>query len=230
MFDEIAGSYDLTNRVLSLGVDIAWRLKACRLSLEYLKRERVTILDVACGTGDMILHWERVAKEQGVTLEKISGVDPSGGMLKVAKEKLPHISFIQAEAKAIPLEDSSIDVISIAYGIRNVVEREAALNEFCRLLKPGGILVILEFTKNENLALFDYLSKFYLKYILPLIGGLVSKSYESYRYLPDSIEAFLTKEGLARELVKHGLEMRYMKSYSAKISTLFIAKKGEAHA
>ncbi len=225
MFDEIAQSYDLANRVLSFGIDVSWRKKACSLSFEHLGKKSVRILDVACGTGDMILHWQKNAKEQGIEIEKVIGIDPSSGMLKVAKEKLPGREFIQAEAKALPLEEESVDIISIAYGIRNVIERDKALAEFHRVLKPGGILAILEFTKSENNSILDSLASFYTKKILPSIGGIISKNYAAYKYLPDSIEEFLTKSMLNRELEAIGLEPLYSRSYSANISTLFIAKK-----
>ncbi|MGP1449835.1 MAG: bifunctional demethylmenaquinone methyltransferase/2-methoxy-6-polyprenyl-1,4-benzoquinol methylase UbiE [Wolinella sp.] len=225
MFDEIAGSYDLANRVLSFGIDVSWRKKACQLSFSHLKRDGVRILDVACGTGDMILHWEKNAREQGISIEKVVGIDPSEGMLKVAREKLPNVEFILSEAKELPLESESVDIVSIAYGIRNVVERERAIGEFYRILKPGGILAILEFTKCENPTFLERLAGFYTKNILPYIGGIISKNYAAYRYLPDSIEEFLTREKLNGELSATGFEVVYSRSYSANISTLFIAKK-----
>lgn len=225
MFDEIAGSYDLANRVLSLGIDISWRKKACQLAFEHLGKESVRILDVACGTGDMILHWQKNAKEQGVRIERVIGVDPSEGMLKVAREKLPEVEFIKSEAKELPLESESVDIISIAYGIRNVIERERALREFHRVLKPGGIVAILEFTKSENESWLERLMGFYTKNILPYIGGIISKNYAAYKYLPDSIEEFLTASKLNAELESIGLMPLYSRSYSANISTLFIAKK-----
>ena len=225
MFDDIAGSYDLANRLLSCGIDISWRKKACELAFSHLGKESVRILDVACGTGDMILHWEKNAKSKGIHIEQITGIDPSQGMLNVARQKLAHVNFIKAEAKELPLESESADIVSIAYGLRNVVERERALAEFHRVLRPGGVLVILEFTKSEKNTLLERIMRFYTKRILPYLGGIISKNYAAYKYLPDSIEEFLTRSMLNAELAGIGLEVVFSKSYSANISTLFIAKK-----
>ena len=225
MFDDIAGSYDLANRLLSCGIDISWRKKACELAFSHLGKEGVRILDVACGTGDMILHWEKNAKSKGIRIEQITGIDPSQGMLNVARQKLAHVNFIKAEAKELPMESESADIVSIAYGLRNVVERERALAEFHRVLRPGGVLVILEFTKSEKNTLLERMMRFYTKRILPYLGGIISKNYAAYKYLPDSIEEFLTRSMLNAELAGIGLEVVFSKSYSANISTLFIAKK-----
>ncbi|MDD6055802.1 MAG: bifunctional demethylmenaquinone methyltransferase/2-methoxy-6-polyprenyl-1,4-benzoquinol methylase UbiE [Helicobacter sp.] len=228
MFDDIASSYDLANRVMSCGIDIAWRKKACKLAFKNLPESSLnalSIADVACGTGDMISHWQKNAKDSGVSISKISGFDPSSGMLSVARKKLESVEFTQCEATALPLENSSVDIISIAYGIRNVVERDRALREFARVLKKGGILVILEFTKCENPTLLERFMGFYTKNILPFIGGVISKNYRAYRYLPDSIEEFLTAQKLQSELENIGFSSLYTKSFSAGVCTLFIAKK-----
>ena len=146
-------------------------------------------------------------------------------MLKIAQKKLPSISFTQCEATALPLENESFDIVSIAYGIRNVLERKKALEEFMRVLKEGGILVILEFTKCHNPNFLENLMGFYTKNILPLIGGIISKNYRAYRYLPDSIEEFLTKEKLLLELKEVGFIPLYTKAFSANVCTLFVLKK-----
>ncbi|WP_034288333.1 bifunctional demethylmenaquinone methyltransferase/2-methoxy-6-polyprenyl-1,4-benzoquinol methylase UbiE [Helicobacter sp. MIT 11-5569] len=228
MFDNIAGSYDLTNRVMSCGIDIAWRKKACQLAFKNLSKDSlnaVNIADVACGTGDMISHWQKNANKENVKIQSIVGLDPSEGMLNVARKKLPEVEFVQCEATKIPLESASKDIISIAYGIRNVVERKQALEEFARVLKPNGILVILEFTKCENPSFLEKLMGFYTKNILPFVGGIVSRNYRAYRYLPDSIEEFLTADKLNSELNAVSLKPLYTKAFSASVCTLFIAKK-----
>lgn len=226
MFDDIAGSYDLTNRVMSCGIDVSWRKIACKLAFKNLqKTEDLEIADVACGTGDMISHWQRNAQKDGVKIRSIVGLDPSDGMLAVARKKMPEISFIQCEATDLPLETESKDILSIAYGIRNVVERKKALGEFARVLKTGGILVILEFTKCENPSFLERLMGFYTKNILPFIGGIVSRNYRAYRYLPDSIEEFLTTNKLNCELSEVGFKPLYTRAFSAGVCTLFIAKK-----
>ncbi|RAX58248.1 bifunctional demethylmenaquinone methyltransferase/2-methoxy-6-polyprenyl-1,4-benzoquinol methylase [Helicobacter monodelphidis] len=225
MFDSISERYDIANRVLSMGIDISWRKKGCQISLKEVQKTDVDIVDVACGTGDMIIHWREVATKLGVNIASICGIDPSAGMLEVARKKLQDTHFIQAEAIKIPLESESVDIISIAYGLRNVVDRDNAFKEFYRILRKGGILVILEFTKNENNGFLEQIAGFYTRKILPKIGGLISKNMAAYQYLPNSIEEFLTLSLLEQELRQNKLEPIYSKSYSANISTLCISKK-----
>ena len=226
MFDDIASTYDLTNRVLSFGIDKQWRKKGCDKAYELLGKEELTqITDVACGTGDLLLYWRDRAKKHGISVNKYVGVDPSVGMLKVAKEKVDFAEFLEGKAQELPVADEGTDIISISYGIRNVVDRVEALQEFNRALKPGGMVVILEFTKQEKSGFSSKLVDFYMKKVLPTIGGFVSKNYAAYRYLPDSIEEFLTTEMLKEELQEAGFEMKYVKSFSMGISTLLVAQK-----
>lgn len=226
MFDDIASTYDLANRVLSLGIDISWRKKGCDKAFEILgKKELSQVTDVATGTGDLLIYWKEQALKNGVSIEKYVGIDPSVGMLKVAKEKVDFATFIEGKAQNLPLENESSDVISISYGIRNVVDRVEALEEFYRALKPDGIVVILEFTKQERSGIVDKVVDFGMKKVLPKIGGFISKNYEAYQYLPESIEEFLTTEMLATELEEAGFKMKYTKSFSMGISTLLVAQK-----
>jgi len=226
MFDQIASTYDLANRVLSFGIDITWRKKGCDKAFEFLgKKEVEKIVDVATGTGDLLLHWKTQASKNGVNVKNFVGVDPSVGMLEVARKKVDFANFLEGKAQELPLEDSSSEIISISYGIRNVVDRVEALQEFYRVLKPGGIVVILEFTKQEKSGLTSKFVDFYMKKILPAIGGLVSKNYAAYKYLPDSIEQFLTTKMLISELEEVGFKHRYSKSFSMGISTLIVAQK-----
>jgi len=226
MFDNIASTYDIANRVLSFGIDKIWRKKACDLSYKYYDKKDIDlILDVACGTGDMCDYWIKRANKNSINISSIKGIDPSSGMLEVAKKKLDNVEFIQAEATKLPIENNLTDIISISYGIRNVVNRVDGLKEFNRVMKMGGLLVILEFTKNEKKSILDSLTDFYMKKILPTIGGILSKDKEAYRYLPDSIDAFLTQDMLKDELIDSGFEPLYIKGFSMNISTLFIAKK-----
>jgi len=226
MFDEIASTYDVTNRVLSMGIDKSWRKKGCDKTLELLDRNRdLTVLDVACGTGDMLQWWRDRGNAAGVTFKRFIGVDPSEGMLKVAKEKVDYADFIVAKAQDMPIEENTADILSISYGIRNVVDRQEAIHEFYRVLKPGGMVVILEFTKRDKSGLIGKIVDFYMHKILPTVGGLVSRNYDAYRYLPDSIEGFLTTEMLQKELENAGFTMQYTQAFSMGISTLLIAKK-----
>ena len=226
MFDDIAGTYDITNRVLSMGIDKSWRNKACNLAYSFYEKDEIPkIVDVACGTGDMIAYWKKTAITNGINLGNVVGVDPSVGMMEVAKKKLPDVEFIEAGAASMPIESDSADMISISYGIRNVVQRQEAFDEFARVLKKDGLVVISEFTKNEKTNPLDYLTDFYMNKILPVLGGLISRNKEAYTYLPNSIDEFLTTDNLCKELKQAGLEPIHVKAFSMNISTLIIAKK-----
>ena len=226
MFDDIASTYDLANRVLSMGIDIQWRKKGCDKAFEILGRKELgQVTDVATGTGDLLIYWKEQAEKNNVDIEKYVGIDPSVGMLDVARKKVDFAEFIVGKAQNLPIDNESTDVISISYGIRNVVDRIEALQEFHRALKPGGIVMILEFTKQDRSGLLDKIVDFGMKKVLPKIGGFISKNYEAYQYLPESIEEFLTTEMLATELEDAGFEMKYTKSFSMGISTLLVAQK-----
>lgn len=226
MFDNIAPTYDTANRVMSMGVDKSWRRKACDLAYRFYAKESIDkIVDVACGTGDMMNFWKKRSEVNGIAIGEIVGVDPSSGMVNVAREKFPKFNYHIAKATEIPLNDESADIVSITYGIRNVVERETALREFNRVLKDGGLVVILEFMKNENASLLGKIRDFYMNKVLPKVGGFISKNLEAYEYLPNSIGDFSTVENMQKELIEAGFEIVYTKSFSMDISTLLIAKK-----
>ncbi|MFK5880839.1 MAG: bifunctional demethylmenaquinone methyltransferase/2-methoxy-6-polyprenyl-1,4-benzoquinol methylase UbiE [Sulfurospirillum sp.] len=225
MFDEIAPTYDKANRVLSMGVDIQWRKKACDETFARYAKPIDLIVDVACGTGDMMGYWKKRAEKTGIKVEKILGVDPSVGMVEVGKEKFPDFEFVISDATNLPLPDNSADILSISYGIRNVVKRQEAFLEFARVLKKGGYVVILEFTKDDKKSSLHAIKDFYMNRVLPKIGGFISKNKEAYEYLPNSIEGFLTSKMLQFELDKAGFTTEFSKSFSMDISTLVIAKK-----
>ena len=226
MFNKIAKTYDLANRILSLGIDKTWRKKACNKAYElYGKKQLDSIVDVACGTGDLMIDWKKFANEKNIKIDKIVGVDPSVGMMEVAKIKIPDGVFIEAGAEDMPLDDNSADIISISYGIRNVVKRKEGMKEFARVLKPNGLMVILEFTKDEKTGILRTLKKFYMNNIMPIIGGMVSGSRDAYTYLPKSIEEFITSEQMCEELKSVGLEPVFVQSYNLDMSTTFIARK-----
>ncbi|WP_415398044.1 bifunctional demethylmenaquinone methyltransferase/2-methoxy-6-polyprenyl-1,4-benzoquinol methylase UbiE [Sulfurimonas sp. CS5] len=226
MFDDIAPTYDTANRVMSMGVDKSWRRKACDLAYKYYAKDSLdVIVDVACGTGDMMDFWRSRASILGIAIGEIVGVDPSVGMVDVARKKYPKFNYHISKATEIPLKDANADFLSITYGIRNVVERKKALNEFNRVLKKDGLVIILEFMKNENPSLLGQIRDFYMNKILPKVGGFISKNLEAYEYLPNSIEDFSTVENMQHELENAGFEMLYTKSFSMDISTLLIARK-----
>ena len=225
MFNNIAPTYDLANRILSMGVDIAWRKTACKVVLEKFITQNINIIDVACGTGDMMGFWDKIANELSIKIDNLIGIDPSSGMLAVAKQKFPNFKFIEALADNITLPNAYANILSISYGIRNVIEREAALREFNRILKMGGYVVVLEFTKRQKTGLVTKIRDFYLSKILPHIGGFISKNKEAYEYLPNSIENFLDAKTFCAELENAGFEIEVCKGFSMDISTLFIAQK-----
>ncbi len=228
MFDDIAPTYDTANRVMSMGIDKSWRRKACDLAFTYTGKDSIErIVDVACGTGDMMEFWRDRAEKSGIAIGEIVGVDPSNGMVDVARKKYPKFNYHISKATEIPLEDASADILSITYGIRNVVERKEALIEFNRVLKKEGLVVILEFMKNENPSFLGKIMSVYTNKILPKIGGFISKNLEAYEYLPNSIEDFSTVKNMQEELENAGFEMLYTKSFSMDISTLLIARKSK---
>ncbi|WP_169752574.1 bifunctional demethylmenaquinone methyltransferase/2-methoxy-6-polyprenyl-1,4-benzoquinol methylase UbiE [Campylobacter mucosalis] len=225
MFNDIAPTYDVANRVLSMGVDISWRKFACKTVLSNFKDKKIDIVDVACGTGDMIGIWRDSAIKQDVQLNSIIGIDPSSGMLDVARSKFHNFKFIKAYADNTTLDTQSADIVSISYGIRNVVARKEALREFNRVLKMGGYVVVLEFTKRKKSGFLTTIRDFYLQKILPKIGGAISKNKEAYEYLPNSIEGFLDAKEFCDELYEAGFDIEVCRGFSMDISTLFIGKK-----
>lgn len=223
MFDEIASNYDLANRILSFGIDTKWRKEACENALKLCDKKSLDILDIACGTGDMIAQWIKNAESK---IDSIRGIDPSSEMLKIARQKLPPSVILQnGEAKDLCVSAQSADILSIAYGLRNVVEVDLALSEFHRVLRKNGILVILEFSKKDNENIFDKIARFYTKRILPYIGGFISRNYKAYKYLPDSVDDFLSLEQIALKLRNLGFEMKVSKRYFGNVCSLIIAQK-----
>jgi demethylmenaquinone methyltransferase/2-methoxy-6-polyprenyl-1,4-benzoquinol methylase len=225
MFDDISPTYDRANRVLSMGIDVKWRRQACDEIYRRYKRDIGLIVDVACGTGDMMECWKCRADKAGRSVGRIAGVDPSRGMIGVGREKFSAFEFVVSDAANLPFDDNSADILSISYGIRNVVDREAALAEFARVIIPGGYIVILEFMKDEGKGVLCGAKNFYLNRVLPRLGGFISKNREAYEYLPNSIEGFLTSDMLQQELAESGFETEFVKSFSMNISTLLIARK-----
>ena len=224
MFDNIASTYDTTNRVISFGIDQRWRKSACKQVFKILGKKKIfSIVDVACGTGDMILSWQKIAKKKKIIVDEYLGVDPSINMLDIAKKKVLNASFMQGGATCIPTEQA--DIISISYGLRNVVQRTEALKEFYDTLIKDGLLVILEFTKSDQKSFISSLRGFYMNKVLPFVGGALSKDFEAYKYLPNSIDDFITTKELCSELERVGFKIEYSKGDSYNMSTTIIARK-----
>lgn len=221
MFDAISPTYDRLNHLLSFGVDHFWRKSAAKKLIKLFGKNELKIADVACGTGDMLGAWGKHSKNKATLI----GVDPSVGMLDLGKKKFPHISFIEGEAGNLPFENNSQDIISITYGIRNVVDLQKASNEFYRVLKNGGRLMILEFTPNENAGILHRFIKWYLHTMIPLIGKMLSKNDDAYTYLPQSIASFLSTKKLCSLLENSGFVIEETKPQTFAISTRIIARK-----
>lgn len=224
MFDSIAKKYDFVNRVLTFGIDKKWREKSVKNALNLIDKKDIKILDVACGTGDMIEIWKKEAFKKDIKTT-ICGLDPSSGMLEVAKKRFPEVKFYKAYATEIPCKDNSLDGISISFGIRNVVEIQKAIREFNRILKKGGIALILEFTKAEKPHKLRECVDFYSNKILPKIGGILSKNKEAYEYLPNSIENFYTPNELKKLFEDNGFKTEVFSSFNLGQVTLLIARK-----
>jgi len=224
MFDSIAKRYDLVNRVLTFGIDKKWRQNAIKETLEEINKNNIKVLDVACGTGDMIEIWQQQAEKKNIKTT-ICGLDPSVGMLDVARRRFPDVKFYNAYATEIPCNAESIDGISISFGIRNVLEIKKAIKEFHRVLKKDGIVLVLEFVKAENPNKFRKCVDFYSNKFLPKIGGILSKNKEAYEYLPNSIENFYTPGELIKLFEDQGFKTVKNDSFNFGQVGVFIFKK-----
>lgn len=190
MFDNISGKYDFLNHFLSLNLDKTWRKKA----ISCLKNVTVSsLLDVATGTGDMITP---ALKLKPI---RIVGIDLSEGMLQGARNKFPTefngtlISFIKGDSENLPFRDNEFDAETVAFGVRNFENTLKGLSEMYRVLKPGGKVVVLEFSKPASFP-FRNIYQFYFRNLLPLFGRMVSKDKEAYTYLPQSVSSFPERE------------------------------------
>ena len=180
MFNNIADKYDFLNGLLSFALDNNWRRNAIRLA--NIKPGN-KVLDLACGTGDMITEIQRQHPDA-----VIYGADFSVNMLHISQKKLENIPFTAADAHNLPFKDNSFDRLTIAFGFRNVTDKARGLSELYRVIKSGGIVCILELTRPEN-KLTSFFYRLYFMHILPLIGGIFS-SRKAYKYLPDSVYHF----------------------------------------
>ena len=221
MFDDISPRYDFLNHFLSLGIDIYWRRKFIQ-NLNILSGQ--TVLDVACGTGDIGFE---ILKKYNIELINL---DLSKNMLNIAKKKakkkrFENIQFIQGDAEILPFENKSVDCLTIAYGFRNIAHYEKALEEFYRVLKPDGILGILEFSIPRS-KIFASLFTFYFHHILPRIGSLFSRS-DAYRYLPESVDFFPARNDICRKIISSGFQSSTFIDITFGVSTIFLGNKSE---
>jgi len=195
MFGRVARRYDLLNHLLSFQLDRYWRARTARRLDVILSRPEARVLDLCCGTGDMMFA---LAGRRGGL---VYGADFCHPMLVEARRKAasrPAVVF-EADALRLPLADASLDLITVAFGLRNFANYRQGLEELRRVLRPGGALAVLEFSRPPN-ALFARLYDFYSRRILPRIGALISGVAEAYKYLPESVGKFPGAEDLAKEM------------------------------
>ena len=222
MFDNIAHSYDLLNHSLSWGIDRRWRRIAID-SLRAFKPQR--ILDIATGTGDFA-----ILSAQRLHPQSVTGADISEGMMQIAKQKvkekkLDHIIRFQREdCSALSFPDDTFDAVTVAYGVRNFENLDEGLRETCRVLKPGGHLLIVELSSPKNFPM-KQLFAVYAKVVMPAIGRLISKDRSAYTYLPATMAAFPQGEVMQGILKKAGFREVYFKRFTFGISTMYLATK-----
>jgi len=222
LFDNISGEYDSLNRVISFGIDVKWRKKVVQLVAD---TQPDSILDIATGTGDLIINLAKKTKAS-----KLIGLDISEGMLSVGRKKIKadsldeRIEMVQADSENMPFADNSFDAITVAFGVRNFEHLKKGLGEILRVLKPGGIFVILE-TSVPTKTPYKQGYKMHCKYILPTIGRLFSKDKDAYAYLSESASVFPFGEALNNILRKIGFTSVADKPQTFGVATIYTASK-----
>jgi len=222
MFAAIAGQYDFLNHLLSVNMDQRWRRVVARRLRGVLRTQDLQILDVACGTGDLSLAlFETIGA-------RIVGTDFCRPMLRIAIGKASRadrtMRFIEADALCLPFLDGSFDAATIAFGLRNLSNVERGLKELLRIIRPGGTVAVLEFSKPVGPA-FSRLFQIYFTNVLPIIGRLVSGSRHAYQYLPDSVSKFADQEQLALLMRQAGFTEVEYENLSGGIAALHLGKR-----
>jgi demethylmenaquinone methyltransferase/2-methoxy-6-polyprenyl-1,4-benzoquinol methylase len=222
MFDKIAGRYDFLNRFLSAGIDVSWRKKAIN---ELKPINPKYVLDVATGTGDVAILTYKLLKP-----EKIVGIDISEGMLELGRQKIDkqnlknYIELKAGDSENIKFDDNSFDAVTVAFGVRNFENLEQGLKEILRVLKPGGKLVVLEFSKPKQ-KLFKVLYNLYMQKIAPGVVSLFSRNKKAYQYLNDSVQKFPEGENFINILSSVGFKSTYSKALTFGICSIYCGSK-----
>ena len=226
MFGNIAPVYDLLNHVLSLNVDRYWRWRTTKL-VPPVPDASQPILDVCTGTGDLALAYDRAAGRR----VPIVGTDFCMPMLLPARKKAAarraseRVRFVEADTQNLPFPDDHFQLVTVAFGLRNVTDTDRGLAEMVRVARPGGRVAILEFSRPRN-WFFGGLYAFYFKRVLPFVGQLVSRSRDqAYNYLPASVMQFPDGEALAAKLRQHGLTDVSWRPFTFGIATLYVGTK-----
>lgn len=222
MFDSIAHRYDFLNRFLSAGIDIIWRKNALK---ELKKLNPKALLDVATGTGDVAIMATNILHP-----EKIIGIDISEGMLEFGRKKIDKlnlgnvIELVNGDSETIKFEDASFDAVTVAFGVRNFQHLEKGLVEIKRVLKPGGKLVVLEFSKPKGIGIKQFYN-LYMKVVAPGMGKLFSKNRNAYKYLDESIKKFPEGKNFTTILDNLGYRNTYCKPQSLGICSIYCGEK-----
>ena len=222
MFDNISSNYDFLNHFLSFGIDHIWRNKAIKIVAEDQPK---FILDVATGTGDLAF-----TAQKKINPDKIIGLDLSNGMLEVGRAKIQKrnlndkLEFIQGDSEELPFEDEYFDAVMVSFGVRNFENLNKGLSEIIRVLKKGGKIVVLEFSKPKTFPIKQGYH-IYSKYILPVFGSLISKDKSAYHYLPESVAAFPEGNDFLNELMKVGFNESKFDKLSGGIASIYSAIK-----
>ena len=221
MFNNISGRYDFLNHFLSLGIDKLWRKKAVKM-MKAVQPQR--ILDIATGTGDFAIE------SLSLKPNEIIGIDISEGMLekgreKMLKRKVDHIiSMRLGDSEDLPFDDNYFDALTVGFGVRNFEHLEKGLSEMLRVIRPEGIVVILEFSKPKKFPVKQYYH-FHSKYIIPFFGKRISKDASAYTYLPESVAAFPEGKDFEDILVKLGYKDVKSRLVSGGIATIYSGRK-----
>lgn len=221
MFDNVSSNYDTLNRILTFGIDVGWRKKVVQMVMDAQAKK---VLDVATGTGDLAIMFGREATEEVV------GLDISPGMLEIGKNKVSDkgldkkVEMIIGDSEKMAFDDGTFDAVTVAFGVRNFEDLEKGLREILRVLRPGGMLVVLETSQPEG-AVVKQLFQFYSKYIIPNIGKLMSKDKKAYDYLPESAAAFPYGEAFNNILLKSGFSTSKVYPQTFGAATIYQAIK-----
>lgn len=230
LFGAIAPRYDFLNHLLSFSCDRLWRRRAARRVRNWL-RPGARVLDICCGTGDLTFALERAARKQAGGRVAVCGGDFVHGMLVRAREKANARSsgscFLGVDALALPFANGSFDLIAVAFGFRNLANYAAGIEELRRVLRPGGLLAILEFSEPPG-PVFSRLYRFYFERILPGIGGRISGNRRAYGYLPASVARFPSPEDLAEGLRTAGFTSVRFERWMGGIVALHLAERPAA--
>lgn len=228
MFDSIAPAYDFMNTAMTGGLHRWWRNRALKMAGKHIEKGKVAeVLDIACGTGDVAFRLHKLYPEA-----MVKGLDLSPGMLRIASEKLAamdgeaksHISFAVGDSLAMEYADSSFDMLTVAYGVRNFERLEDGYREMHRVLKPGGVLCVIELSEPSD-RFIKFFYRLYSHHIIPFIGRMVSDDPRAYTYLPESIAACPQRREMTRLMEAAGFPAPAFRSLTLGVVTIYIAVK-----